>query len=759
MEKINFIILNSVIVLLLSTVKGYSNNLIQNSATIKGTVKNIFDERLEDATVEVINTNYSTSTDLNGNFEINNLPEGSYTLSVSFIGYKTMVKNINLPKNGMITVDFVLEASENILNEVYIKGQSLKKSATTVDVIGKEKIKNLIMTIDQPLRIIEQVPGVNIIAFAQGGVADDFSIRGFEGGHSGGAGVEVDGISLNEAEGHADGYADLNVLIPLNINKIKVYKGPSSVLFGRFGLGGTLAIETRKRGEYNDISIKGGSYNTLDAQYAQGNSIHLKNDKNLQTNFALQLYSTDGYVKKYSEVLKGNIDGRVSYNLSDKTDISLSIRGHKSNWNAPGYIPESQFFDDDNRDKPNPYAENDGGAKTYFSERLDLNHKISENIKLLLFGYALQQDFTRYAKFNFEPTGQTERFNTRDVFATGGSLNGNSKFGKITFDWLTGLEFYSEKTLRDQWNTAYRKRIEKIEERVFDIQSLSAFIQGDFNIHKFFKPSIGVRFDTYSGNFENNDPNTTKTTENIKNLSHISPKFGFRSSVFDDIDFRASLSNGFSLPNSALKYDSTTDLDPIELWQYEIGITVTKSNWLEFDIAAYILNSSKEIITLPGTDEIINAGKTRRSGIETKIDINITKGLNFTGSSSFNQTEIIEHPLNKGKSLTGIPSSILTLGLSYISSSTGLGADLNFRDVGDSFINTDNSKKYNGYSLTNATIFYNLSKTNFNKGKIFLTVNNIFNEKYASSMWEGYDTINYAPAPTRNFSLGINYSF
>lgn len=756
MKNLKLFLLSSILLSFLSMISSYA----QNSATIKGSVKEVSGKMLTGANVRVENTNYGATADMDGNFEIK-LPEGSYTLKASFLGFKTVTKNVVVSENGTKTVDFVLQDLDNVLGEVHIKGQSfkLKNSATTVNVVSTKKIKNLMMTIEQPLRIVENIAGINVPSYAQGGVADNFTVRGFEGGHSGGAGIEIDGISLNEAEGHSDGYGDINVLIPLNIARAKVYKGPSSVLFGRFGQGGTLALETRKGGEYNDLSIKGGSYGTLDAQYAQGNVIKLSDsDKNIETNFALQLYKTDGYVKKHSEVLKGNIDGRISYNFSDKTGVSLSIRGHKSNWNAPGYIPESQFLDNENRNKPFPLAENDGGAKTFFSQRLDFNSQLSENVKLLLFGYALQQDFNRFAKFSYTPTGQTERFNTRDAFAFGGSLNGNSKLGEMEFDWTGGLELYTEETDRHRWNTNYRRRDVKTEQRNFNIQSFSAFAKGELNIHKLFRPSIGVRFDTYSGDFSNNDPGQTVTNGEIKDLSHFSPKLGFRSTIVDGFDLRFSVSNGFSLPNSGLKYDTSKDLKPSELWQYEIGLSLVKSNWIDFDIAGYILDSSKEIITLPGTTELVNAGETRRSGVEASLEIEITKGLTLSSTGAINKTKIVKSSSNEGKSLTGLPESIFTLGVSY-TSPVGLGADINFRNVGESFINGDNTKKYDGYSLTNLVLFYNFNKMFANKGRIFVAINNVFDEKYAGSMWEGYGTINYAPAPTRNFSFGVNYSF
>jgi hypothetical protein len=40
----------------------------------------------------------------------------------------------------------------------------------------------------------------------------------------------IDGIPLNEANSHADGYVDSTVLIPLEIGGLTIYRGPVSAL-------------------------------------------------------------------------------------------------------------------------------------------------------------------------------------------------------------------------------------------------------------------------------------------------------------------------------------------------------------------------------------------------------------------------------------------------------------------------------------------------------------------------------------------------
>lgn len=60
-------------------------------------------ERLISATVQLIagdgKINY-TSTDLKGMFQFKKLPAGTYTLQISYVGYKTYKEAVIIPSSG-----------------------------------------------------------------------------------------------------------------------------------------------------------------------------------------------------------------------------------------------------------------------------------------------------------------------------------------------------------------------------------------------------------------------------------------------------------------------------------------------------------------------------------------------------------------------------------------------------------------------------------------------------------------------------------
>ena len=94
--------------------------------TLNGKVVNENNESLPGATVLVKESNKGTSTDFDGKFRVN-LPKGTSTIQVSFVGYKTVSKEISLTKNDAI--EFVLFPNATVLEEVLVAAVRVQSDA------------------------------------------------------------------------------------------------------------------------------------------------------------------------------------------------------------------------------------------------------------------------------------------------------------------------------------------------------------------------------------------------------------------------------------------------------------------------------------------------------------------------------------------------------------------------------------------------------------------------------------------------------
>ena len=97
--------------------------LIMPSISFAGIVKGKIieqgtNEPLTGATI-VANDGQGTSADIDGNYSLK-LQNGTYTLTVRFIGFKTMIKeNVKVTGDELI-IDFVLEPNNTTLGEVTV---------------------------------------------------------------------------------------------------------------------------------------------------------------------------------------------------------------------------------------------------------------------------------------------------------------------------------------------------------------------------------------------------------------------------------------------------------------------------------------------------------------------------------------------------------------------------------------------------------------------------------------------------------------
>lgn len=650
------------------------------------------------------------------------------------------------------------------LDEITVKGQAMGEAdrAFSVNSISQQQIRA--RQSQSPITLIEEMPGVNVTSYQQGGVADVFQIRGFTGGgHGSDAGITLDGINLNEGESHADGYADTNLIIPLELEAVTVYKGPVSPLYGNFARGGVVAFTTRKGGEYQDWDLSAGSYGTYDVQGAFGTKLGA-----IQLNGALQGYESEGW-RENSRYTKMNGALRAAYDISDRSEVALSLRGHGGHWQAPGYVLWDQFQDESRRSLQDPRVKvhQDSGDKQFAGQRLDFNHVINDDLKLLSFIYNTNHIFTRFQtslNANTNTASQQEHHYERDVIALGSSLNGKHRLAGIASNWVAGVEYYYEDTLSQRWSTATHVRQSQLLDDEFVNTTASLYGQMDFDLHRLFRPTIGLRYDQFGGERDNR---LAGTTSDINDFDHLSPKLGVRSQVSENWELRASAANGFALPSGVAKFDPSIDVDAVEFWQYEVGINGAPTPQWYLDLAAFVLDSSGEILQdPPGSGIFRNAGETRRSGVEGEVRYyppvaNLEVGLTF----GYFESEVTSNPNPAlvGNEVNGQPKHVANFDIGY-RPAQGFGGNLRWRSVGGWYTNAANTVEYDGHNVLSASLFYGYRTDDGKRARVYLDINNITNEVYTDIAsggphpTQGAVPTTTSPMPPANVMLGVAIS-
>lgn len=657
---------------------------------------------------------------------------------------------------GMVIPMTALAEEPVVLGDITVKGEAISGEPTTVKTVAAEDIDGLKLL--RPEQLLETIPGIEIHNYNQGGTANEFEMRGYNNcGHGGDAAIAIDGIPLNEGQSHADGYADMNVIIPLEISHVDVFMGPSSPLFGNFARGGAISFNTRKTGEYSTLQTSVGSHNTFDTQYVLGRSL----TDTLRNNTALQMVTTDGY-QDHSSSQRQNLSSRFGWQTTQDLDLAVSFRVNKSVWDAPGYIPEYQFRDEKASMHQAVNAQNDGGDKLFATQRLDAGYDLTSTSRILAWTYATEQDFTRFGKFGYDPGGQTEKHHDRFVYGAGTSYNYEGKIAARDINSVAGIEYFHEDTDTLVYNTTDRVRASQSQDRNFVIYTLSLFGQADYALHPLFKPWLGARYDTFGGDYTNNDPGSTPFTDDMNSYSNLSPKVGFHSELHRTLDFRTSFTQGFALPADADKYNSGLGDQAETINQYEAGLKFIPAKVLTADLVVFRIDNSNEIQEYPaGSGIYVDVGETRRQGVEFSGVVRPwIAGFEIFGDVTATDTEVIDN-VNEaliGKHVTGVPDYTTNLGLRY-KTVEGVSAQIKWRHVDSYYIDGANLNTYDGYDVTDFAVNYSGKVKNNMKYRVGFDIDNLFDEHYSQAVWNGYGTNNYAVSAPRTYWLRLTLDF
>lgn len=233
---------------------GFTDGVAQALVTLSGKVTSSDGSPVVQATLAVEGTSYGTYSDDYGNYTLS-LPEGKYTLVVSFVGFKSQRKNIGL--TGKKVVDFVLQEDAVGLKDVEVyaksKSQKLRESSFAVNALDVKPIVNSLNNLNE---LVNRASGIKVRQ--EGGVGSDFdlSINGMSGNS---VRYFIDGVPL-ETKGSEVSLANLPVNI---IDHIEMYKGVVPSYLGSDALGGAINIVTKKeKKNYLDVSYGIGSFHT-----------------------------------------------------------------------------------------------------------------------------------------------------------------------------------------------------------------------------------------------------------------------------------------------------------------------------------------------------------------------------------------------------------------------------------------------------------------------------------------------------------------
>ena len=161
-----------------------SNSTLATSAGLEGNIKDATTgEPLIGANVILLGTSLGAAADSHGKYVISNVPSGTYTVRVTYIGYKQQELQITLREDETTKQDFSLEPTTVEGNPVVVNGQASGQTQAINQQLSSDQITSVVSAAKiqelpdaNAAESLGRLPGMSVLR--NGGEADQVVIRG-----------------------------------------------------------------------------------------------------------------------------------------------------------------------------------------------------------------------------------------------------------------------------------------------------------------------------------------------------------------------------------------------------------------------------------------------------------------------------------------------------------------------------------------------------------------------------------------------------
>lgn len=250
--------------------------LLPGTAFAQGTIRGVVTdslsgESLPGANVFLPGTALGSATDVEGRYRIDGVPAGRHVLRVSYLGYETLERTVDVVDGRTLVLDLGLVAGVIEGDVIVVTGQMEGQTEainrqltanTIVNVVSEEKIQELPDA--NAAEAVGRLPGVSVQR--SGGEANKIVLRGLSDRFTS---ITVNGVRLAATDADARG-VDLSTIAQGSLAGIELYKAltpdkdadaiAGSVNFVTKTAPRERLLRVDARGAYNDLDASFGQY-------------------------------------------------------------------------------------------------------------------------------------------------------------------------------------------------------------------------------------------------------------------------------------------------------------------------------------------------------------------------------------------------------------------------------------------------------------------------------------------------------------------
>jgi Fe(3+) dicitrate transport protein len=729
-----------------------------------------------------------------------------------------------------------LKAQDNFENEVndtikklapviiVIKQQSPERMPETKDNVlfsGKKnevlKLSNINgnLTNNNAREIFARIPGVTVWENEGSGLQINVGVRGLSPNRSWELNTRQNGIDMSS---DVFGYPEAYYNPPLEaVETIQMVRGGASLQFGpQFGgmLNYILKREKEKQFSFETQNTVGNyglvsSFNAIGGKYKKWSYYvynHSRNAKGWRENNRFQARNTHAFIE---------------YRFSEKTKINAEYTNSDYEMQQPGGLTDAQF-----EANPRESFRNRnwfGVPWNIFAINFDTKVTANLDVNVKAFGLIGERNsvgFIEAANLVDAINTSTDQYANRrvdsDKYKNLGIENRNLyryKLGKTTQNLAFGIRLYQANTARFQkgkgtTGSDFDMSIEGEYpvDLSFTTKNAAIFAENQFKITDKFSITPGIRYEHINSTAQGRIDIVSGNNMNFdqKNIVRNKSLFGLGLEYkWMNTNFYANISQAFrpvlfgDLTPTAVIDVIDPNLKDANGYNADLGYRGVYKRFLNFDVSVFYLSYNNRV---GGIREFINndptqgtylfrtnLGETRNKGIESFVDLNITKmlgidkpygNLDIFASMSFIDSKYVDFKTRTttgtapnivitetnlaGNRVENAPRYIHNFGMSW--GNNNFSATVQYKMSGKIFTDANNTVTpspngqtgiLDGYKIVDFSSEYKFLK-NYN---LRAGINNLTNESYATRRSGGYPGPGILPGDGRTFYVSIGAKF
>jgi len=636
----------------------------------------------------------------------------------------------------------------------------LRENPGATSVVGVEtilKTTSKSIAADEALKL---VPGVKVDNQADGervhlsirgqGLLTERGIRGIK--------ILLDGLPLNDPTGFAPDLYDVDWA---TVQRVEVFRGPTSALWGGGGAGGVINIVTRDGEPHQDPVDIAGGVGTGAFWKVLGETGGVSGPMNYRVSASRTMGNA---YRDHAAYYATNLYGKFGFTVGSSTHLTAIVAGTSFfNENAEG-LNAQQMAENRRMANPDSLTYNEYQQTRRATWGLTGQTALAENQEVAFSLYYRATQFTE----SVPSTVQHRSYDSPGAFAQYSIHLGN---GAIKNHLSVGVDIDGQSiddTKRPNLGGAHEGAL-VVSDQTIHQSGLGVYLLDRVDLGPQWGAVLGVRWDRNTNRLKDNLMAGGVDRSGDANFDRATGRVGVTWNPNPSLGLYASWGQGFIPPateelanNPAAFGGFNTNLVPATSQGWEIGARGVLGRSLTWDVAAFRLDTEHDFgrYRVPGRPlETFygNLGASRRYGVETQLGWSpssvFSAQLAYT-YSNFKYTHVESlFGTYSNVYMPNSPTSQLYLDLQVTPIPNlviGLGVALQTR----SYVDASNLTWAGGYTLLNARAGYGW-KGRWHRGEVTLALLNLTGKEYIAFTEPDPDGNSYQPAPTRQVFAGV----